>query len=69
MKKHKKKYNNLKINPKDKKPEEYHSKTKKRRKNKDKLKKKKQEKTQLKKDIKKIEKQLAEFEYYNTKIS
>ena len=34
-----------------------------------KLKKKKQEKTQLKKDIKKIKKQLAEFEYYNTKIS
>ena len=32
-------------------------------------KKKKQEKTQLKKEINKINKQLAEFEYYNTKIS
>ena len=30
---------------------------------------KKQEKRQLKKDINKINKQLAEFEYYNTKIS
>ena len=44
-------------------------KDKKRRKNKDKLEKKKQEKRQLKKDINKINKQLAEFEYYNTKIS
>ena len=44
-------------------------KDKKRIKNKNKLKKKKQEKTQLKKDIRKIKKQISEFEYYNTKIS
>ena len=44
-------------------------KDKKRRKNKDKLNMKKQEKRDLKKEIKEINKQLEEYEYYNNKIS
>ncbi len=54
---------------KGQKPGRISLKDKKRRKNKDKLEKKKQEKRQLKKDINKINEQLDEFEYYNTKIS